>query len=137
MTRAAVVAALCVILGSGCATIVAGGPDEVPVRTNPPGAYVYLDGQVVGQTPLVLTLDRNRSLGDIRIYYPGFQPVLLNRYKSVNLWVIGNFFLGMIPIVVDLITGDWQRFDDGEISLSLVPGEAPPPYGIQPQLPQR
>ena len=137
MTRAAVVAALCVVLGSGCATIVAGGPDEVPVRTNPPGAYAYLDGQVVGQTPLVLTLDRNRSLGDIRIYYPGFQPVLLNRYKSVNLWVIGNFFLGMIPIVVDLITGDWQRFDDGEISLSLVPGEAPPPYGIQPQLPQR
>ena len=109
----------------------------MPVRTNPPGAYVYLDGQVVGQTPLVLTLDRYRSLGDIRVYYPGFQPVLLNRYKSVNLWVIGNFFLGMSPIVVDFITGDWQRFDDEDITISLVPGNAPPPYGIAPQLPQR
>ena len=62
--RAALAAMCC--LATGCATIVAGGPDQVPVRTNPSGAYVYLDGQVVGRTPLVLTLDRSRTLGDIR-----------------------------------------------------------------------
>jgi hypothetical protein len=122
--------------GAGCATLIAGGPDEIPIRTNPPGAYVYVDGQVVGQTPLVVTLDRKRSLGDIRIYYPGFVPVVLTRYKHFNLWTIGNFFIGLLPIVIDIATGDWQAFDDDAIELGLMPGQAPPPYGVQPQLPQ-
>ncbi len=134
--RRAAIAALCLVLAS-CATIVAGGPDDVPVSTNPPGAYVYLDGQIVGQTPMVITLDRTRSLGDIRIYYPGFNPVVITRYKHVNLWIIGNFFLGLIPIVVDLVTGNWQAFDDDEISIALTPGQVPPPYGVPPQDPRQ
>lgn len=125
MRSAAVVAALAL---SGCATIIAGGPDDISVTTRPAGAYVYLDGNMLGRTPLVITLDRKRSLGDIRIYYPGYHPVAIHRYLSFNAWTLGNFFLGLIPVVVDLITGDWQRFDDDEIVLQLVPGEAPPPY---------
>jgi hypothetical protein len=121
----------------GCATIVAGGPDRIPVSTNPPGAYVYVDGQVVGQTPMVVTLDRSRSLGDIRIYYPGFEPVQITRYKSLNGWVFGNFFLGLWPVIIDFITGDWQDFDESAIAIGLRPGQAPPPYGMQPQMPQQ
>lgn len=132
MRRAAVAA---LTLG-GCATIVAGGPDRIPVTTNPPGAYVYVDGKVVGQTPLVVTLDRSTSLGDIRIYYPGFQAVVINRYRSFNYWTIGNFFLAMIPVVVDIVTGNWQRFDDDDITISLTPGDGPAPYAIVPQSPR-
>jgi hypothetical protein len=71
MSHALATIALAGVL-SGCATIVAGGPDTIPINTNPPGAYVYLNGQVVGQTPMVLELGRSRSMADIRIYYPGF-----------------------------------------------------------------
>ncbi len=136
-TRLALVALVALTGSSGCATVFAGGPDEIPIRTNPPGAYVYVDGQIVGQTPMLVTLDRRRSLGDIRLYYPGFQPVQLLRSKSFNLWTIGNFFIGFVPVFVDLITGDWQAFDDEEILVGLSPGQAPPPYGIPPQLPMR
>lgn len=129
MRVAALVAAM---LSFGCATIVAGGPDDIPITTNPPGAYVYLDGKVVGQTPLVVTLERDKSLGDIRIFYPGFQTVAIQRYKHINWWIVGNFFLAMFPVIVDFVTGNWQAFDDDSISLSLVPGDTPPPYGIQP-----
>lgn len=121
---------------SGCATIVAGGPDTIPINTNPPGAYVYLNGQVVGQTPMVLELDRSRSMADIRIYYPGFQPVQVTRYKSLNGWVFGNLLLAIWPVIIDLATGNWQRFDEDPILLGLTPGQAPPPYGVQPQVPQ-
>lgn len=120
---------------AGCATLISGGPDEIPITTNPPGAYVYVDGQVVGQTPLVVTLDRKRSVGDIRIYYPGFMPVAMQRYKHFNLWTIGNFFIGMFPIIIDFITGDWQAYDDDPIAIGLQPGQAAPPYGMQPQMP--
>jgi hypothetical protein len=123
------------IVGGGCATIVASGPDSIPVSTNPPGAYVYVNGQVVGQTPMVVELDRGRSMADIRIYYPGFQPVQLARYKSLNGWVFGNFCLGIWPLVIDLATGNWQRFEDEPIAIGLTPGHAPPPYGVEPMAP--
>lgn len=135
MRRAATAALCCLVLGS-CATIIAGGPDEIPVTTNPPGAYVYLNGQVVGQTPMVITLDRSRAFGDIRIYYPGFNPVVITRYKNFNLWTIGNFFIGMIPVIVDIVTNNWQRFDEDEIAIALTPGQAPPPYGVEPRAPR-
>jgi len=130
---AALVAA---VLAGGCATIVAGGPDDFSVATKPPGAYVYLNGHVVGQTPMTISLDRSRhSFADIRVYYPGFQPVAFTRYQAFNMWVLGNFFIGMIPAVVDFATGNWQRFDDDDITVTLVPGDSPPPYGIEPRLP--
>jgi hypothetical protein len=122
---------------SGCATIVAGGPDTIPINTNPPGAYVYLNGQVVGQTPMMLELDRDHGMADIRIYYPGFQPVQITRYKSLNGWVFGNFFLAIWPVIIDLATGNWQRFDEEPIILGLTPGQAAPPYGMQPQMPMQ
>lgn len=120
---------------AGCATIVAGGPDTIPINTNPPGAYVYLNGQVVGQTPMMLDLDRDNSMADIRIYYPGFQPVQITRYKSLNGWVFGNFFLAIWPVIIDFATGNWQRFNDEPIILGLTPGQGPPPYNMQPQMP--
>ena len=122
---------------TGCATIVAGGPDTIPVNTNPPGAYVYVNGQVVGQTPMVIELDRNRSMADIRIYYPGFVPIQISRYKSLNGWVFGNIFLTIWPVIIDIATGNWQRFDDEPIAIGLQPGQAPPPYGVQPQTPMQ
>ena len=55
----------------GCATVIAGGPDTVTIQTNPPGAYVYVNGVVVGQTPLNVDLHRSASMADIRIYSRG------------------------------------------------------------------
>jgi hypothetical protein len=75
-------------------------------------------------------------MADIRIYYPGFMPVQVTRYKSLNPWVFGNFFLAIFPVIVDLATGDWQRFDDEPIGVGLMPGQAAPPYGTPPQLPR-
>jgi hypothetical protein len=49
--------------------------------------------------------------------------------------VIGNFFLGLWPVIIDFITGDWQDFDESPIAIGLRPGQAPPPYGMQPQMP--
>lgn len=135
MIRAAIAIALALM--TGCATIIAGGPDTVPIATNPPGAYVYVNGQVVGQTPMMVELDRSHSMADIRIYYPGFQPIQIMRYKSLNGWVFGNFFLAIFPVIIDIATGNWQRFDDEPIAIGLTPGQAAPPYGMQPTLPQQ
>ena len=128
--------ALATLCLAGCATVFAGGPDNVPIATNPPGAYVYVNGQLIGQTPVVAHLDRHYDSADIRIYYPGFQPVQINRYKSFNYWTIGDFpILALIfPVVVDFVTGNWQEFDEDPVLLGLTPGNGPAPYGLQPTM---
>src|SRR5215510_11551864 len=107
---------------AGCATIMAGGPDRVPVATNPPGATVFVDNVPVGTTPMIATLDRKRGVGLIRVEMPGFAPAVVVRTQRINGWFWPNIVLtGMIGIVVDLLTGNIKSFDDKPISLGLVP----------------
>jgi hypothetical protein len=130
------IATLLVLLStSACATIMAGGPDRVPVNTNPPGAAVIVDGVQVGVTPTTVTLDRGRSMGNIRLEMPGYAPVTLQRSKEINGWFWANLCLGgVIGIVVDLATGNVKRFDTTPVGVSLVPGgdmpPGPPPPGM-------
>lgn len=135
----------------GCATMMAGGPDQIPVLTNPPGATVYVDNVPVGQTPTTILLDRSRNTGQIRIELPGFAPVVLIKDKRINGWFWGSvlLFSFIVPLVVDVVTGDFKAFDDDPIAIGLtplgpfpmqppVPGypQAMPPAGGYPQPPQ-
>src|ERR1700733_8900152 len=113
------------IAASGCATIMAGGPDQIPVNSNPPGAAVFVDGILVGQTPMVITLDRAHSEGRIQIQAPGFAPVLIQRDKVINGWFWANLCFAVWPMIVDLVTGDYNRFDDDPIAIGLTPAGGP------------
>jgi len=118
----------------GCATLFAGGPDRIQVASAPPGAKVFLDNQEVGATPMVVTLDRERSGGNIRLEAPGYQPATFQRVKSVQgvFWL--NLCAGLLGFIVDLATGDYKAFDTSAINVSLIPAQgapemAPPPAG--------
>lgn len=116
-----------VFVVTGCATIMAGGPDHVRVATNPPGATVFIDNVPVGQTPMMVTLDRQRSAGLIRIELYGFAPVVVMRAPRINGWFWANICLGGIGTMVDLVTGNIKSFDDTPISVGLVPAPGAPP----------
>jgi hypothetical protein len=126
-------------LTSGCATIMAGGPDHVPVSTNPPGATVFVDNVPVGTTPMMVTLNRETSSGMIRLEMAGFQPITVVRAKGINGWFWANLCTGgVIGIVVDLVTGDVKSFDDTPIALGMTPAYGPagaPGYPPQPGYP--
>jgi len=99
-----------------------GGPDNVQVVSNPLGASVFLDDVLVGQTPTVVSLDRDRSRGNIRIEAPGYAPVVVQRTKHINGWFWANLCLGgIIGMVIDLVTGDVKAFDDTPINAALPP----------------
>lgn len=127
----ALVLAIAVSSG-GCATLFASGPDTVPVNTNPAGAYVYVNGMFAGQTPTVVSLNRDHG-GQIQIYLPGFQPVVLVKSKTLNGWFIANilWFYVIVPFVVDLVTGNYQRFDTTGIAIGLTPAQGPAPTWFQ------
>lgn len=58
-TRLAVMVGLVVFLASGCSIPVL--KQDIPVSTNPMGARIYANGQLVGMTPNTVSLERNRS----------------------------------------------------------------------------
>jgi hypothetical protein len=117
---------LALALTSGCATIMAGGPDHVPISTNPPGATVFVDNMPVGTTPMMVTLNRETSSGMIRLEMAGFQPITVVRAKGINGWFWANLCTGgVIGIVVDLVTGDVKSFDDTPIAIGLTPAFGP------------
>ncbi len=129
---------LCVSLAAltGCATIMAGGPDVIPVATNPPNANVFVDGAFVGRTPLTISLDRHGPPGKaIQISLDGYQPISIIRGKRINNWVWANLFWGLFPAIIDVVTGDYQTFGDEPIAVGMTPaGPGGPPTTGPPQL---
>jgi hypothetical protein len=118
--RPLVGAGVALAIASGCATIMSGGPDRVPITTNPPGATVFVDDVPVAQTPALVALDR-RGDGEIRLELPGFLPVVLVRSKTINGWFWVNFCLGFVGIIIDAATGNIQAFDDAPIAIGMTP----------------
>lgn len=113
---------------SGCATLVAGGPDRVPVSSNPSSASVFLDNAPVGQTPLIVTLDRAKPKAEIRLEKAGFAPITITREKVMNGWIFGNILLGgLIGVIIDGATHNASRFEEDPIAVGFQGYPAPGP----------
>jgi hypothetical protein len=109
-----------------CATIVASGPDLIPVDTSPEGARVLLDGQPIGVTPTAISFAR-KCEGVLTLELDGFQPKVVDVDKVVNGWFFGNILIGgPIGIAVDLIASNQGKYPDGAIFVEMVPVPARP-----------
>jgi hypothetical protein len=110
----------------GCASIVAGGPDWVPVNSTPPGATVKLDGCPVGKTPSMVPLSRS-SQGLLSFEMTGFEPATVDVDKILNGWFLGNVLWfpvwPVIPagMVIDLAAGNAGKFPEKPIHVVLKP----------------
>jgi hypothetical protein len=118
---------------TGCATIMSAGPDHIPVSTNPPGASVFVDGVFVGQTPTIVSMDPKLNRGVIHIEAPGFMPINIERYKTIDGWFWANICWGFLPMIVDIATGEYQAFDNTPIALGMTPAGYYPQPQPQPQ----
>ena len=95
---------------SGCATIVHGTKQVVPIVSDPPGADVTVDGQPVGKTPFRAALSRSRS-HLVTVSLDSAPPVNIELTRRLSGWVIGNIFLDAFPVVIDFMTGAAYAFN--------------------------
>ena len=106
---------------SGCATIVKGTTQSVPVASDPDKADVIADGQQMGQTPIDLKLQRKRD-HLITISKTGFQSKSIAVTKSVGGAVWGNIIAGgLIGWGVDATSGAQYNLSPESISVKLEP----------------
>ncbi len=68
----------------GCSQWMPKLTQEVPVTSNPMGATISVDGKPVGQSPLTLTLKKNRS-HTVRIEMEGYRPTELRVLRKMTV----------------------------------------------------
>jgi len=75
------------ILESGCSVPVL--KQDIPVTTNPMGAKIYTDGKVAGQTPGIVSLERNRDhiLTLVKDDYRQEDVVIRKQYQSDKVFM--------------------------------------------------
>ena len=109
----------CVIFStSGCATILAKQP-AVNVNSNPTGAQVLVDDRVVGNTPLRIEVDP-KKVEAITLRQEGCDDITVPLTRSTGAgWVILDILTGLVPVVIDAITGKWTSLNPKDINAQL------------------
>ena len=106
---------------SGCALIFKGDSAGVFFNSNPQGAQILIDGNVMGTTPAKISLRTNRSYNiTIRLVGRKDQNVVLNNHVG-TLWIVLDILGGLFPLVIDAATGAWYEFDNDQINVDLTP----------------
>ncbi len=107
------------LVGGGCASIVKGTTQAIPVTSDPTGADVRLDGNKLGQTPLKVEAKRK---GDhlLTIEKAGYQTETVAITRNIGGAVFGNIIAGgLIGWGVDAISGAQYNLTPATINLVL------------------
>jgi hypothetical protein len=117
---ALVLVSVLAVLALACATIIHGSSQEVSISSQPTGAAVTVDNQVLGNTPVVAHLKRKDN-HNIVVKMAGYQPFELATTRGTSGWVWGNIvFGGLIGLAVDAITGGLYNVKPDQVSAQLV-----------------
>lgn len=110
------------IVGSGCASIVGGGStQEVNFQSQPDGALVSLNGNVIGKTPMTTNLKR-QSNQTLTFSKDGYQTQTMQLTTSINPWFWGNILIGgLLGSTTDGVSGAVHEYVPGKYYVTLPP----------------
>lgn len=110
---------------SGCGLLANGTTRRVPVRSEPTGAEVWVDGVYAGLTPLRVTIDPDQvHLLEVRAPGHGAQRYRVESHVAAAYVVVDILFTALVGLVVDAVTDGWKVPDPEHLDVRLVPVEA-------------
>lgn len=111
---------------SSCAAVLGSKTAEVTTVSDPPGAEVYLDGNRLGTTPVIVRLPHKPS-STLVFKRSGYRDATCFLQSSTQAgWVILDVLFGLVPIVIDAATGDWKQISNKNCTVTLPPEGAVP-----------
>jgi len=93
-----------IVMQAGCATIVHGKTQVVPITSSPTGASVSIDSVAVGRTPIDATLARGRP-HVVSVVLDSVASFEIKVERTISPWVFGNMFTYVLPVFLDLSNG--------------------------------
>lgn len=104
---------------TSCATLVHGSHQAISIASNPNNAYIWIDRQYMGVTPMVVGMTRNDN-HIVRIELEGYQPYEVIFSKGISGWIFGNVvFGGVIGVAIDAFTGAMYKLTPDQIQANL------------------
>lgn len=108
------------VFATSCATLFAPNTRAISTSSTPDGAEVFVNGFKMGITPIELQLKPDKGY-NIEFRKEGYQSVTrVVNTKVGGGWIVLDILGGLIPVVVDAITGDWNKFDQDSVNAALV-----------------
>jgi len=115
---------LLVSAGVGCGTLFNAKRKTVTFASEPAGADILVNGNRVGSTPYQMELEQGKPY-TITFRKAGHHDVTCMIGNSVGAgWVILDILGGLVPIIIDAVTGDWNSLDKNACTATL-PVQAP------------
>jgi hypothetical protein len=107
---------LIVLLLTGCSTVFHGSQQPVSFNSEPEGAQVLVDGNLMGRTPMTVNLKKNQHKFVV-IKKEGYQAQTMPLTTSFD----GLTFLNILwdSSTTDLITGNAWEYSPGRYSTKL------------------
>jgi len=104
----------------GCATIVSGRSQQLPIISYPSGATAII-GNMRQETPATFVLDRRQGIYQVTVEKDGYEPVTVVLRKGINGWVFGNIiFGGIIGLIIDISSGSASKFTPTEVEVNMI-----------------
>ena len=108
-----------VFLISNCATVFKGEYRDVRFNSEPEGAEVYVNGEFQGKTPLKLELRPDQSY-TVEFKRKGYKTQVRKIKNKIGAgWVVLDVICGVVPVLVDALTGAWYDFDQRYVNALL------------------
>jgi len=109
------------LIASGCATVINGTTQDVPVSSNPEGATAKTHSGLSCTTPCSFTLKRNTD-HIITIQKEGFEPASVTCEHVMSPAVAGNALIGgLIGVGIDAASGALFKLSPHTIHVELKP----------------
>ncbi|MCH8550126.1 MAG: PEGA domain-containing protein [Balneolaceae bacterium] len=103
----------------GCGSIMHGSTQEVSVSSSPSNATVSVNGNTMGETPILLDLGR-KNTHLIEVSMDGYETYEQYLTRSTSGWVWGNIvFGGIIGLVVDASSGGMYKLTPDQIRAEM------------------
>ena len=108
-----------VLLGTGCATIIRGSTQNIPVQTAP-GAVSFDVGGFAYTTPTTLELERKNEYV-LEFSKDGYESsqIRISRHISGGYIIMDALLTGLLGVVVDAVTGAWYNLKPESVTVSL------------------
>jgi len=113
------------LLTSSCATVFKGNSNKINFNSNPQGAQIYVNGNYMGDTPIILKLESKQTY-NIEFRKEGYKTKTFNITNHIGVgWIILDVILGLVPVIVDAATGSWYVLDQKIVNALLEKQQLP------------
>lgn len=101
-----------------CATLFKGTSEDINFGSNPSGVEVWIDGKMMGKTPINFQLMSKKTYV-IEFKYEGqTKTVNLNNHVGAG-WILLDVLAGLVPVIIDAVTGAWYSFDQKNVNVDF------------------